>query len=120
MGDVDLLAGAKRYRKWLVDSGQYETLSDKLLKIPEAKKLLGASHVYLWGNDLLGPDDVRSWPALLKGLRGNGVLASELRTSFDAESTQLLARAEPPLDRYQQVTLLRSLNAALNKKARSG
>jgi hypothetical protein len=119
LGDADLLAGAKRYRKWLVDNGQYETLSDKLLRIPEAKKLLGASHVYLWGNDLLGPDDIRSWPALLTGLRGNGVLASELRTSFDAESSQLLARAEPPLDRYQQVTLLRSLNAALNKKARS-
>ncbi|MHC8356390.1 glycoside hydrolase [Pseudomonas sp. LB3P81] len=120
LGDADLLAGAKRYRQWVVDNGLYETLSDKLLKTPEARKLLGASHVYLWGNDLLGPDDVRSWPALLKVLRGNGVLASELRNSFDAESTGLLAQAEPTLDRYQQVSLLRSLNAALNRKARSG
>lgn len=118
LGDADLLAGAKRYRQWLVDNGQYETLSEKLLKTPEAKKLLGASHVYLWGNDLLGPDDVRSWPALLKALRGNGVLASELRNSFAAETAPLLSQ-KPALNRYQQVLLLRSLNAALNKKARS-
>lgn len=120
LGDADPLAGAKRYRQWLVDNGQYETLSDKLLKTPEAKKLLGASHVYLWGNDLLGPDDVRSWPALLKVLKGNGTLARELRGSFDAETRRILANAQPQLEPYQQTTLVRSLNRALNKKARSG
>ncbi|MBK5303072.1 MULTISPECIES: glycoside hydrolase [unclassified Erwinia] len=120
LGDADPLAGAKRYRQWLIDNGQYEPLSDKLLKTPEAKKLLGASHVYLWGNDLLGPDDVRSWPALLRLLRGTGALASELRGGFDAETRQILSRAQPPLDRYQQTTLLRSLNGAFNQKARSG
>jgi len=120
LGDADPLAGAKRYRQWLIDNGQYEPLSDKLLKTPEAKKLLGASHVYLWGNDLLGPDDVRSWPALLRLLRGTGSLARELRGGFDAETRQILSCAQPPLDRYQQTTLLRSLNGALNQKARSG
>nr|WP_205887080.1 glycoside hydrolase [Pseudomonas frederiksbergensis] len=119
LGDADPLAGAKRYRQWLIDNGQYETLSDKLRKNPEAKKLLGASHVYLWGNDLLGPDDVRSWPALLKVLRGSGALASELRGSFDAETRQILVNAPPQLKPYQQTTLVRSLNRALNKKARS-
>lgn len=120
LGDADPLAGAKRYRQWLIDNGQYESLSDKLLKTPEAKKLLGASHIYLWGSDLLGPDDVRNWPAMLKLLRGTDALASELRASFDAETRQILSRAQPPLDRYQQTTLLRSLNGALNQKARSG
>ncbi|KAA0977267.1 glycoside hydrolase [Pseudomonas sp. ANT_J28] len=120
LGDADPLAGAKRYRQWLIDNRQYESLSDKLRQNPEAKKLLGASHVYLWGNDLLGPDDVCSWPALLKLLRGNDALASKLRDSFDAETRQILSRAGLPLDRYQQTTLLRSLNGALNKKARSG
>lgn len=120
LGDADPLASAKRYRQWLIDNGQYEPLSDKLLNTPEAKKLLGASHVYLWGNDLLGSDDVRSWPALLKLLRGTGGLARELRGSFDAETRQILSRAQPSLDPYQQTALLRSLNGALNQKARSG
>ncbi|MCU0118393.1 glycoside hydrolase [Pseudomonas sp. B2M1-30] len=120
LGDADPLAGAKRYRQWLIDNRQYEPLSDKLRKTPEAKKLLGASHVYLWGNDLLGPADVRSWPALLKRLGSTDALASELRGSFDAETLQILSRAKAPLDRYQQTTLLRGLNAALNQRARSG
>jgi hypothetical protein len=32
---------------------------DKLRQTSGAEKLLGASHVYLWGNDLLAPEDVR-------------------------------------------------------------
>lgn len=118
LGTADPLAPAKRYRRWLIDNGQYEPLSEKLQKTPQAKKILGASHIYLWGNDLLGPKDVRSWPALVKLLRGNGALASELRSRFDAETRDILANAQPPLNRYQMATLLRSLNGALNTQAR--
>lgn len=118
LGDADLLAGAKRYRQWLIDSGRYETLTDKLLKTPEAKKLLGASHVYAWGNDVLGLNDVRNWPRLLKQLRGNDALARELRTGLDREASQILASTTPALNTYQKTTLLRSLNGALNKYAR--
>jgi hypothetical protein len=120
LGDADLLAGAKRYRQWLVDNGQYETLSDKLLETPEARKLLGATHVYLWGNDLLGPNGVRSWSALLTLLRGDGALAGKLRGSFDVETRKMLSVAQPPLNRYQQTTVLRSVNGALNTQARKG
>ena len=118
LGDADPLAGAKRYRQWLIETGRYETLSDKLLKTPEANKLPGASHIYLWGNDLLGPDDVRSWPQLLELLRGKKTLVTELRGYLDTEATQILSKAQPLLDRYQQTVLLRGLNSALNKKAR--
>lgn len=118
LGEADLLAGAKRYRQWLIEAGIYETLGDKLLKTPEANKLLGASHIYLWGNDLLGADDVRSWPQLLETLRGKERLVTELRDYLDAEATQILSKVQPHLDRYQQTVLLRSLNSALNKKAR--
>lgn len=120
LGDADLLAGAKRYRQWLVDNGQYETLSDKLLKTPEANKLLGATHVYLWGNDLLGPNDVRSWSALLTLLRGDGALAGKLRGSLDIETRKMLGVVQAPLNRYQQTTVLRGLNGALNTLVRKG
>jgi Glycosyl hydrolases related to GH101 family, GH129 len=118
LGDADPLAGAKRYRQWLIETGRYETFSDKLRKTPEAEKLLGASHLYLSGNDLLGPKDVRSWPQLLELLRGEGKLATDLRGYLDREATQILKVAQPPLDRYQQTSLLRGLNHALNSKAR--
>ena len=112
LGEADPLAGAKRYRQWLVEQGRYEPLADKLLQTPEAEKLLGASHVYLWGNDLLAAQDVRDWPLLLKRLRGH-----ELKGFLDKEAARVLAQTALP-DRYEQTVLLRGLNAAINQKAR--
>ena len=112
LGAADPLAGAKRYRQWLVEQGRYEPLADKLRQTPEAEKLLGASHVYLWGNDLLAPEDVRNWPLLLKRLRGH-----ELKGLLDKEATKVLAQGTT-LNRYEQTVLIRGLNAAINKKAR--
>ncbi|MGU9859201.1 glycoside hydrolase [Pseudomonas sp. LF245] len=112
LGDADPLASAKRYRQWLVEQGRYEPLADKLQQTPEGGKLLGASHVYLWGNDLLALDDVQDWPLLLKRLR-----AHELKGLLDKEATNVLAQTAP-LNRYEQTVLLRGLNAAINKKAR--
>jgi hypothetical protein len=118
LGDADPLAGAKRYRQWLIDNGRYEPLSGKLEKTPQAAKLLGASHVYLWGNDLLGPKDVRNWPALLAQLRSQTPLARELREGLDNEAMLILDSGGATLDRYRKTVLLRSLNAALNTMAR--
>ncbi|MCU1786620.1 glycoside hydrolase [Pseudomonas sp. 13B_2.1_Bac1] len=112
LGEADPLAGAKRYRQWLVEQGRYEPLADKLRSTPEAEKLLGASHVYLWGNDLLGSEDVRDWPLLVKVLRGH-----ELKGRLDKEAAQVLAQTGT-LDRYQKSVLLRGFNAAINQKAR--
>jgi hypothetical protein len=112
LGENDPLAGAKRYRQWLIEQGRYEPLADKLSQTPEAHKLLGASHVYLWGNDLLAPGDVRDWPLLVKRLRGH-----ELKGWLDKEAAKVLAQATA-LNRYEQSVLLRGLNVALNQKAR--
>ncbi|WP_323161037.1 glycoside hydrolase [Pseudomonas fluorescens] len=117
LGVADPLAGAKRYRQWLIDNGRYETLTSKFLKTPEAKRLSGASHLYLWGNDLLGAKDVRSWPMLLDILRGGGSLASGLKAGMDREALQILATGRE-LNGYQKKVLLRGLNHALNTLAR--
>jgi hypothetical protein len=118
LGEADLLAGAKRYRQWLIDKGRYETLSEKRLKTPEAAKLFGASHVYLWGNGLLGRGDVRNWSKLLEQLRSKHPLAGDLRGLLSAETLATLDSATLPLNGYQQEALLRGLNSALNNKAR--
>ncbi|MGY2112273.1 glycoside hydrolase, partial [Pseudomonas pergaminensis] len=72
--------------QWLVEQGRYEPLADKLVQTPDAAKLLGASHVYLWGNDLLGPGDVQDWPRLLKVLQGDRAW----RDLLDGEARQTL------------------------------
>ncbi len=35
LGTLDSLAGAKRYKQWLIDSDQFETLANKLIKTPK-------------------------------------------------------------------------------------
>jgi len=116
LGESDPLAGAKRYHQWLVEQGLFEPLADKLRQTPEAEKLLGASHIYLWGNDLLSLGDVRDWPQLLKLLRSGKGLAAELNGLLDKEAAQVRQVKQP----YEQAVLLRGLNAAINTKARQG
>ncbi|MEV6279023.1 glycoside hydrolase [Nocardia sp. NPDC051832] len=38
------------YRQWLDSHGQLSSLTDKIAENPEVEKLLGAFHVYLWGD----------------------------------------------------------------------
>jgi hypothetical protein len=52
---------ARQYRRWLIEHGDFVSLQDKIRKTPEAAKLVGAAHVYLWGNSLLSRHDVREW-----------------------------------------------------------
>lgn len=118
LGGEELLAGARHYRQWLIETGEYEALSAKLSQTPAAVMLPGASHVYLWGNDLLGHKDVRNWSHLLERLRSDEPLAVQLRNRFDKTSATVLTQARAPLDRYQKSTLLQALNDALNSAAR--
>ena len=41
---------ALEYRQWLVETGQYVTLDQKARANPEAAKLLGAAHAYVYGD----------------------------------------------------------------------
>jgi len=115
---ADPLAGARRYRQWLIDNGDYQTLESKFEKTPEGRKLLGAAHVYLWGNDLLALDDIQSWGRLTQVLASDDPLAVQLRNRLDKETLVLLSGSQGQLQRWQQVALLRSLNSAFNPVAR--
>ncbi|WP_233201219.1 glycoside hydrolase [Chromobacterium alticapitis] len=114
------LAGAQRYRQWLTAEGHYQTLADKIKAQPETAKLVGASHAYLWGNNLLDAADVRDWPDLVKRLRGPAPLAVRLRGHFDAETRRTLQETGKRQDRYARKVLLDGVNAALTAEARAG
>ncbi|MET3131949.1 hypothetical protein AAKU55_002217 [Oxalobacteraceae bacterium GrIS 1.11] len=118
LGGADVLAGAKRYRDWLVAEGKYETLKEKVARSPEGAKLLGAPHVYLWGGGLLGAADVRDWSAFLAVLRGDGALAARLRGLLERDAQAMLADAHGVPERYQQKFLIEAVNGALNGLAR--
>jgi Glycosyl hydrolases related to GH101 family, GH129 len=118
LGDADPLAGAKRYRQWLIDQGRFEPLSAKIAATPATAKLLGASHVYLWGGGLLAEKDIADWDGLWQVLRSARPLALALVGRFDSEARAVLAQ-RMPLQPYQKRVLLRALNQALFAQARS-
>lgn len=45
----DWLAAAKAYRSWLQERGELVSLESKLAAVKDGKRLIGASHLYLWG-----------------------------------------------------------------------
>ncbi len=63
LGTASPVAPAKEYRQWLIENGEFVSFIEKIEKVPEAEKLLGAAHVYLWGGKLLSQYDVTDWKA---------------------------------------------------------
>lgn len=120
LGDADPLAGAKRYRAWLIANGKYETLEHKIAADPEARKLIGAPEIYLWGGGLIATSDIKDWKSFLAILTGDSKLAADLRRNFDEEARATLKEAKGKPDRYQQQVLVRAFNDALDTLARTG
>ncbi|UFH50722.1 glycoside hydrolase [Pseudomonas sp. KNUC1026] len=51
LSDHDLLAPGKAWRQWLLGQARFVSLEEKIHANPAAKRLIGASHLYLWGGD---------------------------------------------------------------------
>lgn len=41
---------ARRFRRWLAEHDRFVPMQDKMRQIPKVERLLGAAHVYLWGD----------------------------------------------------------------------
>jgi hypothetical protein len=63
---------ARLYRKWLMDRGQFVSFKDKIQRTPEAAKLLGAAHIYLWGGDILDAASIKDWRTFCLNLKEQG------------------------------------------------
>ncbi|WP_413729244.1 glycoside hydrolase [Sodalis sp. RH22] len=106
------LSGALRYRQYLQQTGQFTSLQDKIRLAPEGEKLIGATHVYLWGNGPLDVSDVIDWPGLALYLQSPGGLS--LWDKIDKEGRQTLETVKTRIPQpWQQASLTAALNAAL-------
>lgn len=107
------LSGALRYREWLKAQGEWASLESKLARVPDGRKLIGATHVYLWGEQVLDRADVRDWPGLLRWLRSED--AAAWRRGFGPELRAAL-EADPP-GAWQQREIVAALQEALGAQA---
>jgi len=103
----DWLAPAKRYRAWLQAQGGFVPLKEKLARLPDGHKLIGASHLYVWGDRLLVEQDVRDW-SMLKAL----LPRTWIRNDKDAQEALAAAHNGP----YVQQVLVNAINAALARQ----
>lgn len=112
-GDTPL-DGALRYRRWLQDNKQFTSLEEKFAQIPDGKKLIGATHVYLWGKSIIDQQDITDWPGLVRYLQspaGNGLWQAMEPQSRDAFAA---LNGKTP-EKWQQPFLADALNQALKK-----
>ncbi|MHC4169286.1 MAG: glycoside hydrolase [Planctomycetota bacterium] len=61
---------AKQFRDWLKEQGRFVGMSEKIERIPRTERLLGAAHVYLWGDEPFSRHDVprNKWKAFCRKL----------------------------------------------------
>jgi hypothetical protein len=100
----DWLAPAKAYRQWLQARGEFVPLTRKLAQAKDGERLIGASHLYLWGERLLVAQDVKSWPALRQHMPKDWLAG---------ESKQALQASDLAQNRYLQGGVLQGIEQAL-------
>ncbi|WP_213989577.1 glycoside hydrolase [Sodalis sp. dw_96] len=110
------LSGAIRYREYLRQSGQFSSLSDKIMIAPEGEKLIGATHLYLWGGLLLDQADVKNWPGLAGYLQSSAGAGLWEKLDADAQSTLKQLKDSSP-EEWRQPSLIEALNQALAAEA---
>ena len=109
LGD-SMLDGAKQYRDWRIANGLSESLGTKQRRNPDISKLIGASHVYLFGKDPLSIQDVKDW----WGLKEWYFERSKLKISDEAKrGLSPLSRGKDWLSQYHKQLLLDSISQSL-------
>ncbi|MCG9694515.1 glycoside hydrolase [Vibrio sp. Isolate22] len=105
-----MLDGAKQYRDWRIANGLSESLASKQTRNPDINKLVGASHVYLFGKDPLSIQDVKDW----WGLKEWYFERSKLSISDDAKrELSPLSKGKDWLSEYHKQLLLDSVSQSL-------
>ena len=103
------------FRQWLLDTGQFVTLREKLRRLPVLEKLFGAAHVYLWADGVLDDGDVRDWPALADVLRHPRTAGAHRVAALLPPGVRRSLAAEP-LSPYLKARLIASLNSLICRK----
>jgi hypothetical protein len=120
VGTNSLVEPARLYRQWLIQRGEFVSFKDKIRKTPEAQKLLGAAHAYLWGHELLTQADVTDWKKFAREIKvqGEAPSASPAKRLWSLMKPEVrdcvtqLVQAESA-DRYMKSLIADDLNRLL-------
>ena len=104
------LDGAKQYRDWRIDHDLSESLTENKKQNPDVSKLIGASHVYLFGKDPLSIQDVYDWWGLNAWYleRSQLIVPSEAKRELSS-----LSKGKDWFSQYHKQLLLDSISQSL-------
>ncbi|MDN5248838.1 MAG: glycoside hydrolase [Alphaproteobacteria bacterium] len=106
------LSGAIRYRKYLQDTKQFTSLRDKVKTVIQGTKLIGATHLYLWGNTLLSTEDIKDWPRFLAFLQTSG--GKSIWQHLDLETQKTIQKLHDHVpETWQKASLIEAIDNAL-------
>jgi hypothetical protein len=91
---------ANRFRRWLIEQGNFVSMKEKIKTVPKAERLLGAAHAYLWGDAPFTRHDIpaQKWRPFSQELVRQ---AGQPGSSPGKQIRQLM-----PYDRWKQVVEL--------------
>ena len=104
LNEADWLAPAKQYRQWLRARGEFVPLKAKLAAAKDGERLIGASHIYLWGDRLIVPQDVKDWKVLQQAIPNDWI---------KGEAREALRDPHLATNTYLQEMLINALNQVL-------
>jgi hypothetical protein len=123
LGDGSPVTPAKLYRKYLEDTKQFVSLKKKIEHTPDVAKLLGAPHIYLWGEGLIGRGDVKDYKKLAAALQKAAVapedsLAKRVATRMSDEAKTVLAAIPSTefVENYQKGVVANELSRILRER----
>ena len=117
LGAASPVAPAKQYRQYVIENDEFVSFAEKVEKTPEAEKLLGAAHVYLWGGKLLSQYDVTDWKKFSTKLKGDSEVAKQIWTQLNT-ATQDIVRDIAQSDHasnYSRRVISRAISEQLEK-----
>ena len=114
------VAPAQRYREYLIARDEFVPFSEKIARTPEAEKLLGAVHVYLWDGKLLSEYDVTDWKRFATELSSGAVdsVAAHIFLKLNSEAREIVRNLTGAdyISVYSRRVISRALSELLEKR----
>ncbi|OAN18054.1 glycosyl hydrolase [Photobacterium jeanii] len=108
-----VLGGAQHYRQWRIANKLSESFDVKMKRNPQLQRLIGASHVYLFGKDPLSIQDVRDWWGLKDWFFNDSSLAVSKEANRELGN---LTQGKDWFSQYHKQLLLDSISISLANK----
>jgi hypothetical protein len=114
-GGTSPVESALLFREWFGRHFPVTTYREKIAYLPDAGKLLGAAHIYLWARSLLAFGDVTDWPGLIRALAAD----PQLQARFDNDARQAVhdASTATPVTLIQKRAILAALTPIVENPA---